>query len=64
MFKEDETLDFNMGKTEFMTKDPISARHLYERDQHFPRTDPTLRNIENDFTPEMFTVEGKCWGHL
>ena len=35
LFKEDGNLDFNMGKTKFLAKGPISARHLYERDQHF-----------------------------
>jgi hypothetical protein len=58
LFKEDGNLDFNMGKTKFLTKGPISARHLYERDQHFLRTDPALQHMANDFTPEMFTVEG------
>jgi len=57
MFKEDDNLDFNMGKTEFLAKGPISARHLYERTQHFLRTDPALQDIAKDFTPEMFTVE-------
>ncbi len=47
-----------MGKTKVLVKGPISARHLYERDQHFLRTDPVLQNMVNDFTPEMFTVEG------
>ena len=35
-----------------------SARHLYERTQPFLRTDPALQHMANDFTPEMFTVEG------
>ncbi len=58
MFKEDGNLDFNMGKTKFLAKGTISASHLYERAQHFLRTDPALQYIANDFTPEMFTVEG------
>ena len=58
LFKEDGNLDFNMGKTKFLAKGPISARHLYERAQHFLRTDPALQDMVNDFTPEMFTVEG------
>jgi len=58
LFKEDDNLDFNMGKTKFLTKDPISACHLYERAQHFLRTDPALQHMANDLTPEMFTVEG------
>ena len=57
-FKLDGNLDFNMGKTKFLAKGPISARHVYERAQHFLRTDPELQGILNDFTPEMFTVEG------
>ena len=63
MFKQDGNLDFNMGKTKFLAKGPISARHLYERAQHFLRTDPALQDIANDFTPEMFTVV-KSWGPL
>jgi hypothetical protein len=47
-----------MGKTKFLTKGPISAHHFYERAKHFLRTDPDLQGIANDFTPEMFTVEG------
>jgi hypothetical protein len=58
IFKEDGNLDFYMGKTKFLAKGPISARHLYERAQHFLRTDPGLQHMANDFTPEMFTVEG------
>ena len=58
MLKLDGNLDFNMGKTKFLAKGPISARHLYERAQHFLRPDPALQGIANDFTPEMFTVEG------
>jgi hypothetical protein len=58
MFKEDDNLDFNMDKNKFLTKGPISARHLYERAQHFLRTDPVLQHIETkDFTLDMFTVE-------
>jgi hypothetical protein len=65
LFKEDGNLDFNMGKTKFLAKGPISARHLYERTQHFLRTDPALQHMANDFTPEMFTVEElKSWGPL
>jgi hypothetical protein len=57
-FKEDGNLDFNMGKTKLLAKGPISARHLYERAKHFLRTDPAPQHIANEFTPEMFTVEG------
>ena len=46
-----------MGKSKFLAKGPISDRHVYERVQHFLRTDPELQVISNDFTPEMFTVE-------
>jgi hypothetical protein len=31
---------------------------LYERDQHFLQSDPGLQHMVNDFTPELFTVEG------
>jgi hypothetical protein len=58
LFKEDGNLDFNMGKTKFLAKGSISARHLYERAQHFLQSDPALQHMANDFTPEMFTVEG------
>jgi hypothetical protein len=58
MFKEDGNLDFNMGKTKFLAKGTISARHLYERAQHFLRTIPAIRHLANEFTQEMFTVEG------
>jgi hypothetical protein len=58
LFKEDGNLDFNMGKTKFLEKGSISVCHLYERAQHFLQTDPALQHMANDFTPEMFTVEG------
>ncbi len=58
LFKEDGNLDFNMGKTKFLGKGSISVRHLYERDQHFLQTDPGFQHMVNDFTLEMFTVEG------
>jgi hypothetical protein len=58
LFKEDGNLDFNMGKTKFLAKGSLSARHLYERAQHFLQTDPALQHMVNDFTPGMFTVEG------
>ena len=57
VFKLDGNLEFNMGKTEFLAKGP-TARHVYERAQHFLQTDPDLQGIANDFTPEMFTVTG------
>jgi hypothetical protein len=58
LFKEDDNLDFNMGKTKFLAKGSISVRHLYERVQHFLQSDPGLQHMANVFTPEMFTVEG------
>jgi hypothetical protein len=58
MFKEDGNLDFNMGKTKFLAKGTISTRHLYERAKHFLRTIPGIRHLANEFTQEMFTVEG------
>ena len=57
VFKSDGNLDFNMGKTEFLTKGP-TARHVFERTQYFLQTDPDLQVIANDFTPEMFTSTG------
>jgi hypothetical protein len=46
-----------MGKTMILAKGP-TARHVYERAQFFPENDPDLQGIANDFTPEMFTVQG------
>jgi hypothetical protein len=46
-----------MVKTMILTKGP-TARHVYERDQHFLQRDPELQGIANDFTQEMFTVQG------
>jgi hypothetical protein len=57
VFKFDGNLDFNMGKTEFLSKGP-SARHVYERAQYFLQNDPDLHSIANDFTPDMFTTTG------
>ena len=57
IFKLDGNLDFNMGKTMILTKGP-TARHVYERAQHFLQNDPDLQGIANDFTPEMFSVQG------
>ncbi len=57
VFKSDVNLNFNMGKTEFLAKDP-AARHIFERAQYFLQTDPDLQGIANDFTPEMFTATG------
>ncbi len=54
MFKEDGNLDFNMVKTKFLGKGTISARHLYERTQHFLRTIPVIQHMSKEFTPEMF----------
>jgi hypothetical protein len=59
LFKEDGNLDFNIGKTKFLAKGSISARHLYERAQHFLQSDPGLQHMPNDFTPEMFIVHGR-----
>jgi hypothetical protein len=56
VFKSDDNLDFNMGKTMILSKGPTS-RYVYERDQRFLQNDPDLQGITNDFTPEMFTVQ-------
>ena len=58
LFKEDGNLDFNMTKTKFLAKGPISARHLFERAQHFLQTIPAIQHLAGEFTQEMFTVEG------
>ncbi len=57
IFKLDGNLDFYMGKTEFLSKDP-SVRHVYERDQYFLQNDPDLQSNANDFSPDMFTTTG------
>ena len=46
-----------MGKTMILAKGP-TARHVYERAQHFLQNHPDLQGIANDFTPEMFSVKG------
>jgi hypothetical protein len=56
VFKLDVNLDFSMGKTEFLGKEPVT-RHVYERTQYSLQTDPDLQDIANDFTPEMYTVK-------
>ncbi len=62
VFKSDGNLEFNMGRTEFLARDP-TARHVYERSQYFLRTDPDLQGIANDFTLDMFTTTGiEVWG--
>jgi hypothetical protein len=35
-----------------------TARHVYERAQHFLQNDPDLQGIANDFTQAMFMVQG------
>ncbi len=57
VFKSDGNLDFNMGKTEFLTQGP-TTRHVFEQTQYFLQTDPDLQGITNDFTPEMFKAMG------
>ena len=41
----------------FLTKG-TTALHVYERDQVFLQNDPSLQNITQDFTPNMFSVQG------
>ena len=57
IFKLDGNLDFNMGKTMILAKGP-TARHVYARAQRFLQNDPDLQYIANDFTREMFSVQG------
>ena len=56
-FKLNGNFDFNLGKTMFLTKD-TTARHVYERVQVFLQNDPSLQDIVQDFTPNMFSVQG------
>jgi hypothetical protein len=57
VFKSDGNLDFNMGKTMMLGKGP-SGRHVYQRVQYVLQNDPELKGIKNDFTPDMFSVQG------
>ncbi len=40
-----------------LTKNP-TVWHVYERAQQLLQNDPDLQDIANDFTQEMFTVQG------
>jgi hypothetical protein len=57
VFQSDCNLDFNTVKTMILAKGP-TTRHVYERAQHFLQNDHDLQVIANDFTQEMFTVQG------
>ena len=48
---------FHMGKTLILSKDPTTW-YVYERAQNFLQNNPDLQVIANDFTQEMFTVQG------
>ncbi len=52
-----EIFDFNLGKTMSLAKG-TTARHVYERAQVFLQNDPSLQDIAQDFTPNMFSVQG------
>jgi hypothetical protein len=41
----------------FLTK-VTTSRHVYERVQVFLQNDPILQDIAQDFTPNMFSVQG------
>ena len=56
-FKLDGNLDFNLGKTMFLTKG-TTVRHVYDRAQFFLQNDPSLQDIAHDLTSNMFSVEG------
>ncbi len=56
VFKSDGNLDFNMEKTMILAKGP-TARHVYERAQHFLQNDPDLQDMTKNFIEEMFTVQ-------
>jgi hypothetical protein len=57
VFKLDGNLDFNLGKTMFLTK-VTTARHVYQRVAFFLQNDPSLQDIVYDFTFNMLSVEG------
>ena len=56
VFKLDVNLDFNLGKTMFLTKD-TTTRYVYERTKVFLQNDPSLQDITYDFTFNKFSVE-------
>ncbi len=56
-FKLDDNLDFNLGKTMFLTQG-TTGRHVYDRTQVFLQNDPNLQNTTQDFTLNMFYVQG------
>ena len=57
VFKEDDNLDFNIGKTKVLDTGP-TADHVFELVKHFLDTDPDLTGNVHHFTRDMFTTEG------
>ena len=56
VFKLDDNLDFNLGKTMFLTKG-TTARHVNEKAHFFLENDLSLQDITDDFNFNMFSVE-------
>ncbi len=56
-FKLDGNLDFNLGKAMFLAKG-TTAHHVCDRAQFFLQNDPSLQDIAQDFTLNMFFVQG------
>ena len=57
VFKIDGNLDFNIGKTKFLSKGS-TVDHVLERAKKFLDTDPDFTDIDHHFTRDMFTTEG------
>jgi hypothetical protein len=56
VFKLDVNLDFILGKTMFLAKG-TTVRNVYERAEFFLQNDPSLQDIAQDFTFNMFSVK-------
>ena len=57
VFKQDANLDFNLSKTKILAKG-TSAQHVFDRAKFFLQVNPDLHEIADDFTLDMFSVEG------
>ncbi len=59
-FKLVGNLDFNLDKTMFLGKVTTTSSQVYDRTQFqsFLQNDPSLQDIEQDFTLNVFAVEG------
>jgi hypothetical protein len=58
VFKLDDNLDFNLGKTMFLDKS-TTVRHVFQRAQFFLENDPSLQGITHDFTFNIWVTGTK-----